>query len=74
MTKSVASLLLAGLVVGLSVASVNAGSRDREVYTARQQNRGAVCQPWCENDTSPCDPPHFKVSDGRCAGLNTHVR
>ncbi len=74
MNKSVASLLLAALVAGLSMTSALAGSRDRETYTARQQNRGEVCQPWCANDTSPCDPPQFKVSDGRCAGLNTHVR
>ena len=25
-----------------------------------------VCQRWCPSDQSPCDPPNFKIADGRC--------
>jgi hypothetical protein len=25
-----------------------------------------VCQRWCETDYVPCDPPYFKIADGRC--------
>ncbi|GJD50735.1 hypothetical protein OPKNFCMD_3480 [Methylobacterium crusticola] len=25
-----------------------------------------LCQRWCEADHVPCDPPHFKIADGRC--------
>ncbi|MGY2050395.1 hypothetical protein [Methylobacterium sp. JK268] len=25
-----------------------------------------VCQKWCEADLVPCDPPNFKIADGRC--------
>jgi hypothetical protein len=25
-----------------------------------------VCQRWCPYDSSPCDPPSFKIADGRC--------
>ncbi|WP_245239760.1 hypothetical protein [Methylobacterium variabile] len=25
-----------------------------------------VCQRWCETDYVPCDPPNFKIADGRC--------
>lgn len=25
-----------------------------------------VCVPWCNADSSPCDPPVFKQADGRC--------
>lgn len=28
---------------------------------------GGVCTPWCPFDLSPCDPPQFKISDGRCS-------
>jgi hypothetical protein len=27
---------------------------------------GAVCQSWCPEDYSPCDPVQFKVADARC--------
>ncbi|RVU18166.1 hypothetical protein [Methylobacterium oryzihabitans] len=27
---------------------------------------GQVCQRWCEWDNVPCDPPSFKIADGRC--------
>ncbi len=25
-----------------------------------------VCVPWCNWDSNPCDPPQFKMADGRC--------
>ncbi|KMO19032.1 hypothetical protein [Methylobacterium platani] len=25
-----------------------------------------ACQRWCEADHVPCDPPNFKIADGRC--------
>ena len=26
-----------------------------------------VCVPWCPHDDNPCDPPAFKIADGRCS-------
>lgn len=26
----------------------------------------AMCQRWCPEDASPCDPVQFKIADGRC--------
>jgi hypothetical protein len=26
-----------------------------------------LCQRWCPADLSPCDPPNFKIADGRCS-------
>ena len=26
-----------------------------------------LCVPWCPSDLNPCDPPEFKVADGRCS-------
>lgn len=25
-----------------------------------------VCIRWCPHDAVPCDPPHYKIADGRC--------
>ena len=39
--------------------------KTKKVY----RNRQAVpqqCRPWCPRDTNPCDPPDFKIADGRC--------
>lgn len=27
-----------------------------------------ACVRWCPSDLNPCDPPEFKISDGRCNG------
>jgi hypothetical protein len=27
---------------------------------------GPVCIPWRQWDQNPCDPPSFKIADGRC--------
>ncbi|HEY8564184.1 MAG TPA: hypothetical protein VIL65_01695 [Beijerinckiaceae bacterium] len=29
-----------------------------------------LCRPWCPADQSPCDPPNFKIADGRCYSGN----
>jgi hypothetical protein len=34
----------------------------RSVYVPPQ----STCIPLCSADTTPCDPPPFKVADGRC--------
>jgi hypothetical protein len=26
-----------------------------------------ACVKWCPGDNSPCDPPYFKIADGRCS-------
>jgi hypothetical protein len=28
------------------------------------------CRRWCPADLGPCDPPHYKIADGRCAGTS----
>jgi hypothetical protein len=33
-------------------------------YYGRQDGR--ICARWCLQDRNPCDPPQFKVADGRC--------
>jgi hypothetical protein len=30
------------------------------------QRRRNVCIPWCSGDLNPCDPPEYKIADGRC--------
>ena len=36
----------------------------RDPYYGRQGNR--ICPRLCEEDRSPCDPPEYKIADGRC--------
>ena len=33
-------------------------------YYGRQG--GQVCPRWCLEDRNPCDPPEYKIADGRC--------
>jgi hypothetical protein len=40
----------------------------RDPYYGRQN--GQICPRWCMEDRQPCDPPHFKIADGRCAPEN----
>ena len=35
-------------------------------YYSGAASRGAYCQALCPTDMSPCDPPEFKRTDGRC--------
>lgn len=36
--------------------------------SGNRHRRAVQCQKWCPSDLVPCDPPHFKIADGRCAG------
>ena len=36
--------------------------------------RGFYCVRECVQDTSPCDPPEYKRTDGRCTSPLTGVR
>lgn len=38
--------------------------RQADVYAG--QPAALTCARWCVQDLSPCDPPEFKISDGRC--------
>jgi hypothetical protein len=41
------------------------------VYAERPDGFGPrVCQKWCPADMVPCDPPNFKIADGRCRPNN----
>jgi hypothetical protein len=37
-------------------------------YYGRQGNR--ICPRWCLQDRNPCDPPEYKIADGRCLWEN----
>lgn len=74
----IAALTLAALTA--LPALVEAGPRraprqaedyqEQPAYNPRQANR---CMPWCDRDTSPCDPANFKIADGRCAGVTPFI-
>ena len=66
---------LAGLVLGIvDSAQAHADTYGRRSAHARSPSYSEpyapnddVCRPWCDLDRSPCDPPYFKVADGRCS-------
>ncbi|MFO1115025.1 MAG: hypothetical protein U1E28_05025 [Beijerinckiaceae bacterium] len=31
---------------------------------------GYACRQMCPMDVTPCDPPHYKIADGRCAATS----
>ena len=39
--------------------------KKKRVYRNRQA-LPQQCLQWCPRDTNPCDPPDFKIADGRC--------
>jgi hypothetical protein len=39
-------------------------SADAPIYGGIPDRSG--CIPQCRYDTNPCDPPYFKMADGRC--------
>jgi hypothetical protein len=43
-----------------------AGARDARQRGFEAPRAGPVCVPWCSWDQNPCDPPQFKIADGRC--------
>lgn len=74
--------LRAGLAAGmfgllvLTVPAGAAGHRDRAALAERDPpegfqprlsaEAGVLCVKQCPNDALPCDPPSYKVADGRC--------
>ena len=69
----IAAALFAALPISLAGAQPWAGQERRvlryeeEAYSS--PSRGGyeqVCMRWCPHDAVPCDPPHFKIADGRC--------
>ena len=78
MTQTVMSAMLAaaGLIAaGAAYAQQPGSTRSREPDDGRgsysdpffgRQN-GQICRRWCIEDRNPCDPPNFKVADGRCS-------
>jgi hypothetical protein len=39
---------------------------EEERYAYGARGAYEVCPRWCPQDAVPCDPPHFKIADGRC--------
>ena len=73
MNASILGLMLAGVLFAGS-ALAQPSPRERRLAEPRwEESRplatapaGAVCRPWCTRDLTPCDPPNFKIADGRC--------
>jgi len=72
-------LMLACAVTGAAPAPAQADPPLKQVYRkpgpiqpgsyadpfyGRQGNR--ICPRWCLQDRNPCDPPEYKIADGRC--------
>lgn len=43
-----------------------AAVRDSRQRSFDAPRPGPLCIPWCSWDSNPCDPPQFKIADGRC--------
>ena len=65
----------AALALSASVASAQVYYRHAPVYVEpgysapayySSRAEGFYCVKECTQDTSPCDPPEFKRTDGRC--------
>ena len=66
-----------GLSMGIPEARQRQAGPSEQDMIARYYNDpyygyqgGRVCPRWCRNDRTPCDPPNFKIADGRCAPGN----
>lgn len=71
----------AALIVSASLP-VHATSRPKAPPNSTQIQRGSyndpyfgtqngrICARWCLEDRNPCDPPNFKIADGRCRFLD----
>ena len=78
MTRPVVRMLMVAVslvVAGSAQAQQPGQSRGRQPDNGRgsysdpffgRQN-GQICRRWCLEDRNPCDPPNFKVADGRCS-------
>ena len=67
------ALLLAGAIFAGDAAAQPAPRERRPAEPRWEESRpiatapaGSVCRPWCTRDLTPCDPPNFKIADGRC--------
>jgi hypothetical protein len=63
---TLASAAMAQPVYAPRRAPAYAESYEAAPYSPAYGRQGAVCQRWCPEDSSPCDPVNFKVADGRC--------
>lgn len=70
------------LVLGAALATLASAALAQPVYVQRRApayaesydapyspaygRQAQVCQRWCPEDASPCDPVNFKIADGRC--------
>lgn len=43
-----------------------AAARDARQRGLEAPRPAALCIPWCNWDSNPCDPPEYKKADGRC--------
>lgn len=41
--------------------------RDRAKPVKKRSRAVRICRKWCAADLNPCDPPSFKIADGRCS-------
>ena len=59
--------IVIALATACFVASPAFAAHKRKRVSERHAAAPArVCQPLCQADMSPCDPPEFKRADGRC--------
>ncbi len=61
----VALVLLAAAALTAGPAAAKPKKHARVPATVRAI--APVCQPMCAFDVTPCDPPEYKRTDGRCA-------
>jgi hypothetical protein len=78
---SLALLSVATVALGASTASAQYFYRPPVVYDGPSYSpyygapaRAFYCVKDCTQDTSPCDPPEFKRTDGRCSNPAPGVR
>lgn len=65
------AFVVAALFAALAVDPAAAGHRrlsgpDSDYGWAPYARSARMCQPLCQWDMTPCDPPEFKRADGRC--------
>ena len=70
---SIAAISAAAITFAAPMASAQYYHRAPVIYAepgyaapAYYSPRGFYCVKECTQDTSPCDPPEFKRTDGRC--------
>lgn len=70
------------LVLGAAMATLASAAVAQPIYVERGSpmyaeghwatpyapgyGRVGLCQRWCPQDASPCDPPQYKIADSRC--------